>query len=96
MKYTLHIAGLTHSSPLHYLFSCPSAELSDEHETSGAGAGTGSTEEEGAASTELPSSSVLEEPSGGGVYWGEGQETAGGEAGIAGVDDDGSSDVSGL
>jgi hypothetical protein len=60
----------------------------------GAEAGTGSTEEEGAASTELPSSSARDKRSG--VYWGEGQETPGGEAGIAGVDEEGSSDVSTL
>lgn len=73
------------------LGSGPSTELSE----GGTSAGAGSTEEEGAASTELPSSSDPEGRAGEGQSAGE-EEILEGEEGTAWVEDDGSSGFSGL
>ena len=74
-----------------YLGSGPSTELSE----GGTSAGAGSTEEEGAASTELPSSSNPKGRAGEGQSAGE-EEILEGEEGTAWVEDDGSSGFSGL
>lgn len=96
---TLHLdndkhAQLSHSSD-NYLSAGPSTELSEEDKTPWSVMGAGSTEEEGAASTELPSSSNPEGCAGELYPEGEG-DILGGEERTAWVEDEGSSGFSGL
>lgn len=96
---TLHLdndkhAQLSHSAD-NYLSAGPSTELSEEDKTPWSVMGAGSTEEEGAASTELPSSSNPEGCAGEVYPEGEG-DILGGEERSAWVEDEGSSGFSGL